>query len=69
MRATNTAGAGSTAAGGGTVFSGFGGAAATATGSSSGGNTLGATAMLANLGHSYGVFVVAAGILTGFAML
>lgn len=70
--ATNTAGGGasavSTVSGGGTVFSGFGGATATST-VNGGGNTSGAAATLLTLGHSYGVFVVAAGIFAGFSLL
>jgi hypothetical protein len=73
MTATSTAGGGASAVStgsGGTVYSGFGGAAATATATgSSGGSTSGAAAILLSLGHSYGVFIVAAGVLTGFSML
>jgi len=69
--ATNTAGGGasavSTASGGGTVYSGFGGATATST--VNGGSTSGAATTLLTLGHSYGVFVVAAGIFAGFSLL
>jgi len=65
MSATGT-GAVSTGAGG-TVYSGFGGAAATATAGGSGGKS-GATAVL-NIGQAYGIFVVAAGAFAGFAFL
>lgn len=68
--ATNTAGGGASAVStgaGGTVYSGFGGgASATATTS---GSKSGATTTLLALGHSYGIFVVAASIFAGFALL
>jgi hypothetical protein len=51
---------------GGTVYSGFGGASATATAS---GSKSGATTTLLALGHSYGIIVVAASIFAGFALL
>ena len=71
MSATS-AGAVSTGAGG-TVYSGFGGAAATATAGGSGGSggsggKSGATAAL-NIGQAYGMFVVAASAFAGFAFL
>jgi len=74
MTATSTSGGGasavSTAAGGSTVYSGFGGATATSTASSgNSGGTSGAAAMFLSLGHSYGVVAVAAGILAGFSLL
>jgi len=72
MRATSTSGNGasavSTAAGGGTVYSGFGGAAATST-AGGGGSTSDARAILLSLGHSYGIGVVAVGVFMGFYLL
>lgn len=58
--------AGATVGASGTVYTGFGGAAATSSSSSSSG-TSAATAV--KIGQSFGLFVVAGGLLGGFALL
>ncbi|MCJ1361239.1 hypothetical protein MMC16_000337 [Acarospora aff. strigata] len=58
----------STAGSGDTVTTGFGGAAATQT-AGSGGGTSGASGLAINVGHAYGLGVVAAGFFAGFAFL
>jgi hypothetical protein len=66
--ATSTLGAGASSGTAGVVYTGVGGAAATTTASSSSNKKSGSQAAL-DLGRSYGLAVVFAGLFAGFAMV